>query len=218
MEELKTNSDLQSLKLQIQQMIDMYNVFSKDEQISLTIARKNQDKINEPEKVDIRKYFVCNYATKEVWVGDYFPRAQYAFDSVGLFEKIHDSYDENKRIDGYYFMGCWEKPYDYVVRFDHQVYFGINSDQVAIYRSGSDNGIEAKKPGYTATLSDGRQVSATCVIDKAYSFDSIRLRLYQDGDIGPYEIGKATNAEILEVLTYAQKMFSEENAKQRKKC
>lgn len=31
MEELKTNSDLQSLKLQIQQMIDMYNEFSKDE-------------------------------------------------------------------------------------------------------------------------------------------------------------------------------------------
>lgn len=216
MEELKTNSDLQSLKLQIQQMIDMYNEFSKDEQISLTITDKR--KVNESEKIDVSKYFVCSYGTELIWVGGaLLGEAQYDFDSVGLFEKTHDVYDKKEHRNGYWFMGFWEPSEDYNVRFDHQVYFGVNSNQVAIYGSGSNDTIEAKKPGYVTTLSDGRQISATCVIGKSYSFDSIRLKLYQAGDIGPYEIGKATNAEILEVLTYAQKMFSEENTKQHQK-
>lgn len=218
-EEVKSNEDLQSLKSQIEQIISVYNTISKDEQICINITGKNQDnnKVNSPEKIDVSKYFICSYGTKIIWVGNFFlGDSQYDFDSVGLFEKVHDVYDKKEHMDGYYFMGCWEQAKDYDVRLNHQVYLGINSDQVAIYEL-SSNILEAKEPGYTTTLSDGRQVSATCVIGEAYSFDSIRLKLYQAGNIAPYEIGKATNAEILEVLSYAQKMFDEKNEKQRKR-
>jgi len=215
MEKLEQQKKLQSLKTQLQQIINLYNELSAEEKIGLTVTNNNQNnKKAESTKIDVSKYLICSYGTRVIWVGNFFfGEPQYDFDSVGLFEKIHDGYDKEEYRLGNYFLGCSEPPKRYNVRIDRQVYFDINSDQVAIFESSSD-GLEAKKIGYTTTLSDGRKVAATCVIGKAYSFDSMRLKLYQNGDIGPYEIGKATNEEILEVLVHAQKMFGEENAKQ----
>ncbi len=216
MENSKTKSDLQTLKSRIQKIVDMYNAQSKEDQLNLTVTKKNQVK-RQPEKLDVSKYYVCTYGAEQTWVGCFFLGGnEYIFDSIGLFKKEHDMYEKTKHRDGYYFMGCWEESEDYTVKFDHQVYTGVDSDQIAIEELTHD-GKMPKNPGSIVTLSDDRKLSATCVIDKAYSFDNIRLRLYQDGLIGPYEIGKATNGEILEVLAYVQKMFSGEPLKEDRK-
>ncbi len=40
-------------------------------------------------------------------------------------------------------------------------------------------------------------------MNSAISFDEMRFLMYQNGKIGPYELGVATSKEMLEVLYFA---------------
>jgi len=90
------------------------------------------------------------------------------------------------------------------------IYIGYNSNYVGIKRLHKEqyniNGWE--KTGY-ATSWDGKTYLANCDMYNGMSFDDMRLLMYDAGELStPYEFGKATQEQILQVLLYAKRYYS----------
>ena len=66
---------------------------------------------------------------------------------------------------------------------------------------------------------DEKSYVANCNMQSAMSFDDMRLIMYNEGKIEPYEFGKATSQEMLDVLNYAYSYYkaNENNQKQKGK-
>ena len=54
---------------------------------------------------------------------------------------------------------------------------------------------------------DGKSYVSNCIMQNGMSFDDMRLIMYSDGQIGPYEIGKASSQEMIDVLKYASSYY-----------
>lgn len=84
------------------------------------------------------------------------------------------------------------------------LYFGIDSNYIGL-KEIHENAVcknEWKEVG-TQIIVDDQCYVVNCNMQNAISFDDMRLIMYSAGQIQPYEIGKATSQEMLDVLKYA---------------
>lgn len=125
-------------------------------------------------KKDVSDIFICFYNHKH----------------VGLFEKLNHCFSQNYYYNDRYKAGS--------------IYVGVDSNYVGMeltYNlSCSDHRWE--KIGTKRKL-NGQIYVSNCVIQDCMSFDDMRLIMYNEGKIGPYEIGKASSQEMVDVLRYA---------------
>ncbi len=107
---------------------------------------------------------------------------------IGLFKKIN----------------WYTRKYDSVEYAAGSIYVGIDSDYI---------GMKGMHPYYTyenrwqpvgkkVIVCDKCYIS-NCIMQNSMSFDDMRLIMYSDGQIKPYEIGKASSKEMIDVLKYA---------------
>lgn len=131
--------------------------------------------LTKQEQKDVKDMFICVYNGKH----------------VGLFKKINWS-------SGYY-RGYSDNDYS-----AGSIYVGVDSNYVGMKKTHEDNiSVNYWEPvGVKVVLKDKKYVS-NCVMCDGMSFDDMRLIMYNNGQICPYEIGKATSQEMLEVLKYA---------------
>lgn len=143
------------------------------------------------EKRDVNNIFICVYNGIH----------------VGLFKKINWSTELRKN----YFFGCDE--YD-----AGSIYVGINSNYVGMKKTHSDNfWLNKWQPIGTKVVLNNNSYVSNCVMQTGMSFDDMRLIMYSAGKIGPYEIGKATSQEMLDVLKYASSYYQlDQNIKHKK--
>lgn len=115
----------------------------------------------------------------------------YNEDCIGLFRKIE-----------------WVS-YPYSTFYDAGViYVGIDSNYIGM-KSLARNGFPYESfssAGTVHTIKDMTYLS-NCTLDKTIGFDDLRFKLYRKGLIEPFEIGKATASEMLEVMCYAADYF-----------
>ena len=97
---------------------------------------------------------------------------------------------------------------------DHIVYKGIKSEYIGI-RNLSYN--EYCSIGSAMEDINNKLYTANCEITNEMSFDDLRSIMYSEGLIGPYQIGKATDEEMLEELKYARSYFRIEKPAQKRK-
>ncbi len=132
------------------------------------------------EKKDVSDIFICVYNNKH----------------VGLFKKINwDSNYSYRSGDDYYDAGS--------------IYVGVDSNYVGMKQT-HERWIDVsywKKAGARVALKDKDTYVANCNMENGMSFDDMRLIMYGDGQIGPYEIGKASSQEMIDVLKYASSYY-----------
>lgn len=122
---------------------------------------------------DVRNIFIC------VYNGNH----------VGLFKKI------NWSIENFYYSSCYDAGC---------VYVGIDSNYIGIKKTHSyDTSVSCWEPIGTKLVLRHNTYVSNCVMQDSMSFDDMRLIMYKEGKIKPYEIGKADPDEMLEVLKYA---------------
>lgn len=131
--------------------------------------------IPQEEKKDVSDIFICVYNNKH----------------VGLFKKIN--------WNSSYHRG-WSN-FDYNAG---SIYVGVDSNYVGMKQTHKDNITVSywQEAGARVDLKDCTYV-ANCNMENGMSFDDMRLIMYSAGQIGPYEIGKASSQEINDVLKYA---------------
>ena len=152
--------------------------------------------------MDVRYIFVCAYDD----------------DCVGLFEKIDWCKNRSKYRDLIDDDDYVEDFIDGKIYDAGSIYVGVGSDYIGMklthdYNISVDKWLSA---GVKEKVKGQKYVS-NCVIKGGMSFDDMRLIMYSDGQIGPYELGKATSEEILEVLKYARSYYEGKKAKQKVK-
>lgn len=154
----------------------------------------NPEEMMELTKKDTRKdvsnIFICVYNDKH----------------VGLFEKINwntTPIKKSKYSDIEYDAGS--------------IYVGVNSNYIGMKTThhGSLPQSHWEPAGTYATI-DEVQYVANCTMKNGMSFDDMRLIMYNNGEIGSYEVGKATDQEILEVLKYASSYYQLSQSFQKK--
>lgn len=134
------------------------------------------------EKKDVSDTFLCVYNNKH----------------VGLFKKINWS-TETHNID---------QAIGYAEYNAGSVYVGINSNYIGMKETHSYNMcINHWQPIGKKIIIDDKSYVSNCVMQKGMSFDDMRLIMYNDGQIGPYEIGKASSKEIIDVLKYSYSYY-----------
>ena len=147
--------------------------------------------VNQAEQKNVSNIFVCVYNNN----------------CVGLFKKIN-----------------WSSPIHQWTKYHSpeynagSIYVGIDSDYIGMKETHeaffSRN--EWKKVG-TKIIVDGKSYVANCNMQNGMSFDDMRLIMYSVGQIEPYEIGKATSQEMLEVLRYASSYYQLDQSVQNRK-
>ena len=135
---------------------------------------------------DVSNVFVCVYDSNH----------------VGLFKKTD-----------------WQSPskYDFWGSLSYDagsVYEGVDSDYIALKTTHEQtfdcNRWEVVGSGVKLSIGD---YIANCSMSDGMSFDDMRLIMYNAGNIGPYQFGKATSEEMLEVLKYAYNYYGLEPKK-----
>lgn len=152
-------------------------LYKEEKQIQNTDLSSKQEKINQ----DLEE-------TKDVR-GTFI--CVYDENQVGLFKRInYSTRGSSSSYDAY------------------NIYEGIDSDYIGIEQlhDGSIdyhlwNGI-----GTRVVVRDDKYV-ANCNMYKSIHFEDMRLIMYQDQKIGPYERGRATSKEILDTLCYAKDYY-----------
>lgn len=138
------------------------------------------------EKKDISDVFVCVYNEN----------------CVGLFKKINWN---SKMVVG--------SPPAYDAG---SIYVGVESDYIGMKKTHSDIICVSRwEPAGTKVVVDGKSYLANCNMKNGMSFDDMRLNMYGDGQIGSYEIGKASSQEMLDVLSYATRYYQLGNQKRK---
>lgn len=113
---------------------------------------------------------------------------------VGLFKK-----------ENYYRKWC----------YDYDVYRGIDSDNIAVYRNDFREHERRGWKGKDYQLPEECNIKQiTCKIDKNLSIESIRLQMYLEGKINNYQVGIISTNEIPEIYNYfCEKYTSKEKEK-----
>ena len=132
--------------------------------------------LTKKEKKDVRNMFICVYNDRH----------------VGLFRKINWS---TRKIYRMY----WDAEYD-----AGSIYFGVDSNYIGMKKTHEGSSVRNYwLPIGTKEVLDGKSYVSNCTMQNGMSFDDMRLIMYKNGQIGPYEIGEATSIEMVEVLKYA---------------
>lgn len=164
----------------IEKLIKLYNIGSADDKLTLSHIKESELKNTEEsqdKKKDVSNIFVCVYNDK----------------CVGLFTKI----------------GWIGKNRGFVTCYDAgSIYIGVDSNYIGMKQTHHDISILRQwLPSGTKETVDGKNYAANCDMQNAMSFDDMRLIMYKKGMIDSYELGKATNKEMLDVLAFAHTYF-----------
>lgn len=122
---------------------------------------------------------------------------------VGLFERItfsstSDWYDKFGRK-------CYRTG---------ELYKGINTNYIAIHLSHDETKfIDVWEPIGSKRVIDENTYNVDCKMSHVISFDDMRLIMHNMGKLDYYEIGKATNEEMLEVMDFAYEYYGLKNDK-----
>jgi len=134
------------------------------------------------EKKDVSDIFICVYNDKH----------------VGLFKKINWSTEKRN-----------QSSYSDYAKYDAgSIYVGIDSNYIGMKETHSYNICRNHwQPAGKKLIVDGKSYVSNCAMKNGMSFDDMRLIMYSDGQIEPYEIGKATSREMIDVLKYASSYY-----------
>ncbi len=128
----------------------------------------------------------------------------YDDDKVGLF----------RREEVCYYPFFWDNDvYD-----TNLVYFGIDSDYIGSkriheFRNACNRWNDV---GYLVTDNEKSYIT-NCKMTNAVPFDLVRLIMYREGKLQSYQVGTATDRELIDVLSYASDHFVKEKDKQKEK-
>ena len=86
-----------------------------------------------------------------------------------------------------------------------ELYISLSGEKIGMVKN--DFGSETNIALYSRRDLRDKTYYTNCIINREVNFDNLRLEMYQKGLIGPYEMGKATEEEMLEVLKYAKEYF-----------
>lgn len=134
---------------------------------------------------------------------------EYSFDDMRDVKKIYIcTYNNNesiglfKKID----WACDEFPYDLTTGC---AFIGIDSDYVGfktyLFRSQLRNRFDHE--GKILEI-DGKNYISNCEISNSISFADMRLKLYREGKIDSYEVGKASSKDMLDILCLAADYYN----------
>ena len=193
MKKLEQDQQLNDLKKQILNIIDRYNNESDGEKLRLAVVNE----CTREEKVDVTRYLICSYKTGES-----------TEHQIGLFTKSD------------YNFSCSKKDlYTHHYYFNNEIYTGVYENLISVrtheegyftndrYRLGDYTDHYFLAVGSAARINYTDVAQVNCRVHKIYSFEQIRSKMYSEGKIGSYEIGKATNEEIIKVLAYANEVL-----------
>ena len=117
---------------------------------------------------------------------------------VGLFRKINWS---SKMRNQSSFS-------DYAEYDAGSIYIGIDSNYIGMKETHSYNICRNHWQSVgKKIIVDGKSYVSNCIMQNGMSFDDMRLIMYSDVQIGPYEIGKASSQEMIDVLKYASSYY-----------
>lgn len=127
---------------------------------------------------------------KEVDVSNIFV-CVYNDEHVGLFRKIN--YNE-KTDRAYYNAGS--------------IYVGVDSDYIGMKETHCNSHCTTvwKKAGAKVKVDDHVYL-CNCNMENGMSFDDMRLKMFEEGLIDSYKIGKSSSEEMIEVLCYARSHY-----------
>lgn len=183
-------SDVSNKSIQILEAIkkEIENYNSLNPNDKLVIC-KEQEKKN---MNDVRHVHVCSYYNSEC-----------DNELIGLFKRsiirtIKSSFFKPKHIS------------------ERLLYKGINSDYIGMRKMNHRYYPEYEELGFWFKTDSNKYV-VNCELTNEIGFDDLRLKMYGEGLIGSYELGKATDEEVLEVLKYAREYFELEKPIQKRK-
>ena len=152
--------------------------------------RENLTLAKQEEKKNVSDIFICVYNNKH----------------VGLFKKINWSSDKkiSSTLMTEYAAGS--------------TYIGVDSIYLGIKTTHRlSESVNQWEPIGTKIIVDGKSHVANCEIQSEMSFDDMRLIMYNKGQIEPYEIGKASSKEMIDVLNFAYNYYQlDKNIKKQK--
>lgn len=127
---------------------------------------------------------------EEVNVSDIFV-CVYNDEHVGLFRKVNYS---NEPDHDYYDAGS--------------IYVGVDSDYIGMKETHHNyhSAPVWRKAGARVKVDDHVYL-CNCNMENGMSFDDMRLKMFEEGLIGSYKIGKASSEEMIEVLCYARSHY-----------
>jgi len=166
----------------IQGLVEAYNNLPNAEQMSL-VPKEYVDATNIPistPTINVSKFRVCVFNDEQ----------------VGIFEVIDYSSDKSRGYSGY---DEWKAG---------TLYLGYNSGYRAIKETHKAcfNVMNWLEEGDT-TIVDQKRYLANCKIYAETSFDDVRLLMYEEGKIGQFKLGLATDKDIIDVLSFANQYF-----------
>ena len=159
---------------------------------SIKNAIETYNKLNPNDKIVVNSGNAV-HDVSNVIVCEYSNFADRKNSSISLFKRFQITIEEN--------MGAL------LTKFcsHYIIYKGIQSDCIGI----------KDLQGYDYNYISRDKYVANCNITNEIGFDDLRLKMYDEGLIGPYQMGKARDEEMLEVLKYASEYFGLTDAKQK---
>ncbi len=168
---------MEILLQRIKDLVAAYNDLPNAERVAV-VPEKLALEMNIPqeEQKDTSLFYICAYDG----------------DKVGLFKELR-----------------YSSPKESVVGYERwsagSLFIGVESNLVGIkvtHEAFSDEDYW-HKVGAIENVDNKRYV-CNCNMYEAITFDDMRLMMYEEGIIGPYQLGKATNRDIINVLKFAK--------------
>ncbi len=132
-------------------------------------------------KKNVKNIFICVYNDQ----------------SVGLFKKIEwrTKIWKNSNVGPEYNAG--------------NIYVGIDSNYIGMKETHWHCFVKSVwQPAGIQIVVSGKRYVSNCHMSNGMSFDDMRLVMYTEGLLDPYERGYASDEEILEVLSYAYRYYA----------
>ena len=169
---------MDNLLQKIKELVEAYNDLPNAERVAVVpekLALEMNVPLQEDEK-DISLFYICSYDENR----------------VGLFKELRYSSPKEK-VMGY---ERWSAG---------SLFLGVESNLIGIKVTHEDfkDDVYWHKVGAIENV-DSKRYVCNCNMHEAITFDDMRLMMYEEGVIGPYQLGKATNRDIINVLKYAK--------------
>lgn len=174
---------MENLLNKIKELIAAYNDLPNAEKVVIVpeeYAKNMNIPLEEPTN-DVSAYHVCVYDDGK----------------VGLFKEIKFSSPKETVMNA----ERWNAG---------SLFIGVNSSLIAIKKTHEGFVFRDRwqEKGEVERVDNKRYV-CNCNAHDAMTFDDMRLIMYENGEIGPYELGKATSRDLINVLKFAKKYYGE---------
>lgn len=166
-------------------MVEAYNNLPNAERVAVVPEKMALD-MNLPlpeEEKDVSLFYVCSYDENR----------------VGLFKELR-----------------YSSPKESVVGYERwsagSLFIGVESNLIGIkvtHEAFNDDDYWHTQGAIENV--DNKRYVCNCNMHEAITFDDMRLMMYEEGLIGAYKLGKATNRDIINVLKYAKGYYEKKN-------